>query len=179
MGTRSQKMYMADYDWAILLFLATSRVVILYFIPVFWFLFLSDRWAAAVSGPSLLPDHGGCHSGQLLTRGRFHYPSACFLSDRIELLGPCDFHAQSCFDCTGRWRWRISSWIGLDLFIDPCLLRSLPSHSTVARPRRCPSPGWIPAAPSAFTPRTRRTLSLCVLLSVWWVCPPFCRCHTT
>ncbi|KAM6942039.1 cysteine protease atg4da isoform 2-T2 [Lycodopsis pacificus] len=41
------------------------------------------------------------------------------------------------------------------------------SRSTVALPRRCPSTAWIRAAPSAFMPRTRRTLSLCVLLLVW------------
>lgn len=46
------------------------------------------------------------------------------------------------------------------------------SRSTAALPKRCPSTAWIPAAPSAFTPRTRRILSLCVLLLVWWVCTP-------
>nr|XP_033938225.1 cysteine protease ATG4D isoform X2 [Pseudochaenichthys georgianus] len=40
------------------------------------------------------------------------------------------------------------------------------SRSTVALLRRCPSTAWIPAVPSAFMPRTRRTLRLYVLLSV-------------
>lgn len=44
---------------------------------------------------------------------------------------------------------------------------SLWSHSTVALLKRCPSVEWTPAVPSAFTPTTRRNLSLCVLLSVW------------
>lgn len=58
------------------------------------------------------------------------------------------------------------------LLYNLCLLLSRSSHSTVAPPKRCPSTAWIPAAPSAFTPRTRRTLSLFVLLSVRWVLHP-------
>ncbi|XP_032419863.1 cysteine protease atg4da isoform X2 [Xiphophorus hellerii] len=44
------------------------------------------------------------------------------------------------------------------------------SRSTAAPLKRCPSAAWIPAAPSASMPRTRRTLSLYVLLLAW-LCP--------
>lgn len=39
------------------------------------------------------------------------------------------------------------------------------SHSTVTLPRRCPLTAWIPAAPSDFMPKAKRTLSLSVLPS--------------
>ena len=67
-----------------------------------------------------------------------------------------------------RW-WLDDSWLLIFLLRDPHLLVSLCSLSTAALPRRCPSAAWTPAAPSASTPRTRRTLSLCVLPWAWWV----------
>lgn len=60
------------------------------------------------------------------------------------------------------------------LLYGPCLLLPPCSHSTVVLLKRCPSTAWIPAAPSVSTPRTRRTLSLCVLLLARWVFTASC-----
>lgn len=53
------------------------------------------------------------------------------------------------------------------IFTDFTVPLSLSSPSTVVLPRRCLSAAWIPAVLSAFMPRTRRILRLCVLLLAW------------
>lgn len=85
--------------------------------------------------------------------------SALFNSPKVAF--SCD---NTSFKCQGQIRWDVQLIRSIALFVTPV---SLFSHSTVALLKRCPSAAWTPAAPSAFTQRTRRTLSLFVLPLLW------------
>lgn len=136
------------------------------------FSLLSYRWAAAVSRPSLLPACGGCVTSQLSTGGKLHSHSSLsgFLScssHNILDLDHVTFILNSVLTVHA-----IKDNMPCHNLLLICLLLSRSSHSTVALPKRCPSTAWIPAVLSAFTPRTRRSLSLSVLLLLRWLFTP-------